>query len=175
MQFNLSQAVEILERTPVVLHALLHNVSDGWSMSNEGRDTWSAYDVVGHLIHGEKKDWVERMNIILGDKADKRFEPFDRFAQFDESKGKALNQLLDEFTALRKNNITFLRNLGLNESKLNLKGIHPKFGEVTLRQLLATWATHDLAHISQICRVMAKQYKTEIGAWVEYMNIINKG
>lgn len=174
MPFHLILSLEILERTPVVLDSLLRHLSDDWTMNNEGGETWSPYDVMGHLIHGEQKDWMERMNIILSDRASKQFEPFDRFAQFTESKRKTLTQLLDEFTALRKENVKQLRNKNLTEEQLNRTGIHPKFGEVTLRQLLATWVTHDLAHIHQICRVMAKQYKSEIGPWLEYMNIMKE-
>jgi hypothetical protein len=171
MDFRLHQAVEILERTPRVLHALLHGLSDDWVMRNEGPDTWSAYDIVGHLIHGERTDWIARMEIILGD-GDKRFTPFDRLAQFHESKGKSLEQLLTEFGDVRNHNLAILRSKNIDETALRRTGIHPAFGEVTLEQLLAQWAAHDLSHIAQIARVVAKQYKPNIGPWIEYMRLL---
>ncbi|KXK49588.1 MAG: DinB superfamily protein [Chlorobi bacterium OLB5] len=173
MNFSIERSLEILSRTPDSLEVLLSGLNDVWISNNEGPDTWSPYDIVGHLVHGEKTDWMERTDIILNRK-DKHFRPFDRFAQFTESKGKTLNDLLKEFKQLRMNNIKTLKSLNLNEEKLNLKGIHPKFGEVTLKQLLSTWTIHDLNHISQICRVMAKQYKEAAGPWIEYLPILNK-
>jgi hypothetical protein len=128
--------------------------------------------VIGHLIHGEQTDWIERLDMILSDRADKKFRPFDRFAQFTESKGKSLTQLLEEFTALRRKNVAYLQAKNLTGDDLNKKGIHPVFGEVTLTNLLATWAVHDLNHTAQIARVMAKQYKAETGPWVEYLRIL---
>lgn len=172
MNFSLSKSIEILERTPDVLITLLQNVSTDWTSVNEGGETWSVYDIIGHLIHGEKTDWVPRMDIILSDKQDKTFEPFDRFAQFEESKGKSLAQLLDEFKNLRQKNIAHLRSKQLTDKDFEKKGIHPAFGEVTLMQLLATWTVHDLNHIAQITRVMARQYKTDVGPWVEYLKIL---
>ncbi|MCW3089991.1 MAG: DinB family protein [Ferruginibacter sp.] len=163
MEFNLSKSIEILERTPGVLIAMLHNLSDDWTSQNEGGETWSVFDIVGHLIHGEKTDWIPRMEIILSDKPTKTFEPFDRFAQFEESKGKSLAQLLDEFKTLRKHNIEQLRSKNLTKQNEQEKGIHPAFGEVTVSQLLSTWTVHDLNHIAQICRVIASQYKAEVG------------
>ncbi len=172
MNFNLSKSIEILERTPDVLIAMLQHVSIDWTSHNEGGETWSVYDVVGHLIEGEKTDWIPRMEIILSDKKDKTFEPFDRFAQFEERKDETLAQRLDEFKRLRKKNLEILRSKKLTGSSGDEKGVHAAFGEVTLSQLLSTWTVHDLNHISQIARVMARQYKTEVGPWVEYLRIL---
>jgi uncharacterized damage-inducible protein DinB len=172
MNFDLDQSIEILERTPFVIESLLNGLSDDWTNGNEGPDTWSPYDVVGHLIHGEKTDWISRLEIILSNGPNKTFEKFDRFAQFNESKGKSLDDLLQEFKALRNRNIALLKSKRIAASDFVRTGIHPKFGEVTLAQLLSTWVAHDLDHISQIARVMAKQYKTEVGPWVEYLKIL---
>jgi uncharacterized damage-inducible protein DinB len=172
MNFTLEKSIEILERTPGVLTAMLQNISAEWTSRNEGGQTWSVYDIIGHLIHGEKTDWIPRADIILSKKTDKNFEPFDRLAQLEESKGKSLTQLLDEFSLLRKKNIEYLRSKKLTSKHLEEKGIHPVFGEVTLSQLLSTWVVHDLNHIAQISRVMAKQYKAEVGPWIEYLRIL---
>lgn len=174
MKFDLHKSVEILERTPIVIEDMLTDISDEWVINNEGPDTWSAYDIVGHLIHGEKTDWIPRIEIILSGKADKRFIPFDRFAQFTESKGKSLETLTAEFKTLRKNNIIKLRLKKIDPADLFKTGIHPEFGEVTLQQLLSTWVVHDLSHIAQIARVMSKQYKAEVGPWIEYLPILNR-
>lgn len=173
MQFSINKTIEILERTPRVLDALLRDISDDWAMSNEGPDTFSPYDVVGHLVHGERTDWVARMEIILSDGANKTFVPYDRFAQYEESKGKTLDQLLDEFKIVRAKNIELLRSKNLKENDFTRTGIHPSFGEVQLSQLLATWAAHDLTHIAQVTRVMAKQYKEEMGPWPQYFRILS--
>lgn len=172
MNFTLEKSIDILERTPAVLQAMLENISDDWTMHNEGGETWSVYDVIGHLIYGEKTDWIPRTEIILSEKADKSFIPFDRFAQFRESKGKSVHELLAEFTILRKKNIEILRLKNLSGKDFDKKGVHPAFGEVTLAQLLSTWAVHDLNHIAQIVRVMANQYKQEVGPWIEYLRIL---
>jgi uncharacterized damage-inducible protein DinB len=156
MHFALSKSIEVLERTPAVLIAMLQNISADWTSNNEGGETWSVYDIVGHFIHGEKIDWIPRVEIILSDKADKTFEPFNRFAQFEESKGASLTALLDEFKRLRTNNIECLRSKKLTDKDFEEKGIHPAFGEITLAQLLATWTVHDLNHIAQITRVMSR-------------------
>jgi len=174
MNFSLSKSIEILERTPAVLFAMLQNISADWTSNNEGGESWSVYDIVGHLIHGEKTDWIPRMEIILSDKPEKKFELFGRFAQFEESKGKTLPQLLDEFKQLRTKNIEQLLSKKLTLKNLEEKGIHPAFGEITLAQLLSTWTVHDLNHIAQISRVMAKQYKPEVGPWVEYLKILQQ-
>ena len=173
MKFDLNKSYEILERTPSVLKILLSDLDDDWIMNNEGPDTFSPYDVVGHLIQGEKTDWRERATMILEYGTKKVFVPFDRFAQFEESNGKSLPQLLDEFEKLRKESLGWLQSLTLTENEFDKKGIHPQLGEVTLKQLLSTWVVHDLTHIAQITRVMAKQYKEEIGPWVEYFRILN--
>lgn len=174
MNFTIEKSIEILERTPNVLNTMLQNISTDWTLNNEGGETWSVHDIIGHLIHGEKTDWIPRAEIILSEKPDKTFEPFDRFAQFEESRGKSLTQLLDEFKILRKKNIELLRSKKLTDKNLEEKGIHPAFGEVTLSQLLSTWVVHDLNHIAQISRVMAKQYKSEVGSWVEYLRILQQ-
>src|SRR5687768_17562106 len=161
MAFTLEKSIEILQRTPDVLYTMLHDISDDWTQHNEGGETWSVFDVVGHLIHGEKADWVTRAEIILSENPDKKFEPFDRLAQFEESKGKTLSQLLDEFKLLRKKNIERLLSKNLTTKYFGKTGVHPVFGKVSLSQLLSTWVAHDLDHIAQIARVMAKQYKED--------------
>ncbi|MEQ8903797.1 DinB family protein [Ekhidna sp.] len=173
MQFDLQKSILILERTPIVLKELLKDLPNDWITPNEGPDTWSPFDVVGHLIHGEKTDWVPRTKIILEDGVDKPFEPFDRFAQFENSKGKSLNELLDQFDNLRKANLKELKSLDV-ENNLKKKGRHPELGEVTLSNLLSSWVVHDLGHISQITRVMAKQYIDEVGIWKKYLGILEK-
>lgn len=173
MNFHLTKAIEILERTPQILTSLLNGLSSDWIQNNEGGETWSPFDVVGHLIYGEQTDWMIRAEIILSDKSVKIFAPFDRFAQFKESKGKSISQLLDEFQNLRKQNLIVLKSKDLKSDDLKKIGIHPAFGEVTLQQLLAAWVAHDLGHIAQISRVMAKQYKEEVGPWREYIPILD--
>jgi hypothetical protein len=172
--FNLKEATEILERTPDVLISLLSGLSDRWIYNNEGGESWTPYDIVGHLIHGEKKDWIHRTKIILEYGEDKPFEPFDRFAQVKDSEGKTLNDLLEEFAKLRNENIEVLNNLKLDKNDFDKKGIHPEFGKVTLNQLISTWVVHDLSHIRQISRVMSKQYKNEIGPWEKYLRVISE-
>ena len=173
MEFEPGKATLILERTPSVLKELLAGLPPDWTHQNEGEETWSPYDVIGHLIHGEETDWIPRAEIILGDGSNKTFEPFDRFAQFEKSEGKTLQQLLDEFETLRAQSLKKLSSFNLTEEDLRRTGMHPELGEVTLKQLLATWVTHDLGHIVQISRVMAKQYKTEVGPWKKYISVIN--
>ena len=172
MNFDLAKSIEILERTPEVLIVMLQNIDDDWTSNNEGLETWNVYDIIGHLIEGEKTDWIPRMEIVLSDKQDKTFEPFDRFAQFEISKGKSLKELLEEFKGLRKKNLEHLRSKKLTTKDYEKKGIHPTFGEVTLSQLLSTWTVHDLNHIAQISRVMAKQYKVEVGPWIKFLKIL---
>ena len=174
MKYNINNALEILEQTPKTLHSLLSQLSDEWIFCNEGDATWSAFDILGHLIHGEKTDWIFRLRIIMSNAENKTFKPFDRYAQFENSKGKTLQDLLSEFTELRKVNLQYLKSLNLNENHWSLKGIHPELGEVTLSQLLATWVVHDLGHIAQVARVMAKQYKTEVGPWSDYLPVLNR-
>jgi hypothetical protein len=172
MEFNLERSVEILERTPAVLNTLLRDIAVEWTNMNEGGETWSVYDIIGHLVYGEKTDWVPRMLIILSDNPDKKFVPFDRYAQFGDSNGKTLTSLLDEFRLLRKENLRILRSSKITKKNLEKKGIHPAFGEVSLSQLLSTWVVHDLNHLAQVSRVMAKQYKDVTGPWVAYLKIL---
>ncbi|WP_276502460.1 DinB family protein [Terrimonas pollutisoli] len=173
MKFDLDKSVEILQRTPAVLKVLLQGLDEGWIVNNEGPETFSPYDVIGHLIHGEKTDWRDRTEMIMKFGESKTFVPYDRFAQFEESRGKSLQQLLDEFDKLRSVNLQWLASLQLSNEDFDKKGVHPSLGTVTLRQLLSTWVVHDLTHIAQISRVMAKQYKEEIGPWVEFFRIMN--
>jgi uncharacterized damage-inducible protein DinB len=173
MQFNLEQAINVLERTPQVLQALLSSLPTNWTKSNEGGDSWSVYDIIGHLIHGEKTDWITRAQLIL-QQTNTPFTPFDRFAQFNDSKGKSLEELLEQFTLLRQANIKALKALNLEEDQLQLEGIHPDFGRVTLKELLATWTVHDLNHIAQIVRVMGHQYKEEVGPWKAYLSLLQE-
>lgn len=172
MKYSIIKSLEILERTPDILIHFLKGLSSEWITNNEGEDTWSVFDVVGHLLHGDRTDWMVRINKILAESEDKTFTPFDRFAQFETSKGKTLEQLLKEFKEVRESNLTNLRKLQLTENDFTKTGIHPVFGVVTLSQLLSTWTVHDLNHIAQISRIMAKQYKEETGPWIEYLRIL---
>jgi hypothetical protein len=172
MDFNPTDGAAVLERTPAALRAMLHGLPPAWTDATEGPDTWSPYVVVGHLIHGERTDWIPRAQIILAQGADRKFTPYDRFAQFKESEGKSLEALLDEFASLRHANLATLRAWQLSDAQLSLEGIHPKFGAVTLRQLLACWVAHDLGHIVQVSRVMAKQYRDAVGPWTEYLSVM---
>lgn len=171
MKLTIIKALEVLQQTPNTLISLLSNLSKEWTLANEGEKTWSSYDVIGHLIHGEKTDWIPRLNIILLNN-NKNFTPFDRFAQFENSKEKTIQELLLEFKTLRVQNIKYLKSLKLSEEQLKLTGIHPEFGSVTVKELLAAWVTHDLGHIAQISRVIAKQYNTEVGPWKAYISIL---
>lgn len=173
MLFSLEKSYEILERTPAVLNLLLTGISDEWIMNNEGPETFSPYDVAGHLLHGEKTDWAPRIKQILESGSNRTFDLFDRFAQYRDSEGKSLLQLLNEFEQLRTQNVNWLKSLNLSAMDLDKTGIHPVLGEVTLRHLLATWVVHDLTHLAQINRVMAKQYKDVIGPWTEFFRILN--
>lgn len=173
MKYSLERSYEILERTPAVLQSLLAGLSDDWIMNNEGPETFSPYDVIGHLIQGEKTDWTARTKMILEFGNTKTFVKWNRVAMYEESKGKSLQQLLDEFAAIRKENMGWSKALTLTEFDLDRKGMHPVLGDVTLRNLLATWVVHDLTHIAQITRVMAKQYKEEMGPWPEFFRILN--
>jgi uncharacterized damage-inducible protein DinB len=174
MNFSLDKTIEILEKTPDAISQLTHGLSTAWIKTNEGENTWSVFDVVGHLLHGDKTDWINRIKIILSESGDKHFEPFDRFAQFETSKGKTCEQLVNEFRTIRKENLDTLKSLNITEKDFMKTGIHPTFGTVTLQQLLATWLVHDLDHISQITRIMAKQYKEETGPWIAFLKIINQ-
>lgn len=172
MLFSLTQAQEILSRTPDTLRILLHDLPEPWLKGNEGGDSWSPFDVIGHLIHGEKTDWIPRARIILEHGESRPFDPFDRFAQFEASKGKTIAELLEIFMLLRQENLATLAHMQLTEEQLALTGTHPAFGRVTLAQLLATWVVHDLDHIGQIARVLAKQYTHNVGPWIEYLSIL---
>jgi DinB superfamily len=174
IHYNLTESIGILSRTPLVLESLLQDLPAPWVMNNEGENTFSPFDVVGHLIHGEKTDWVARMEIILSDKSDKTFEPYDRFAQLRDSEGKTLKELLAEFKTLRYNNLEILKAKNLQEKDLLKTGTHPSLGPVTLQQLLSTWTIHDLSHIAQITRVMCKQYKEEVGPWINYLPVLTR-
>jgi hypothetical protein len=173
MNFSLEKSLEVLERTPNVLNAMLKGISFGWISSNEGGETWSVTDVLGHLIHGEKTDWIPRTEIILSGRTEKKFEPFDPGGQRSESKGKSADQLLSEFQMLRGENLKILRSRKISSSDLEEKGIHPEFGTVSLSQLLSTWAVHDLNHIHQISRVMANHYRVDVGPWTKYLRILH--
>lgn len=172
MKFQIEQAVEILSQTPATVKSLLENLSDEWISGEENRDDWNAFDVVGHLIHADETDWIPRAEIILAQGENPTFEPFDRYGQFEKSKGKALPELLDEFAEIRKRCIENLSAMNLTENELKLKGIHPELGEVTLENLLATWVVHDLTHIRQIVTSMAKKYSGNVGVWKEYLSIL---
>ena len=174
MEFQLQKSIEILERTPRTLRSLLGGLSDSWLLNNEGPETFSPFDVVGHLIHGEETDWIPRAKIILEHGESRAFTPFDRFAFYEKSKGKSLEDLLTTFQRLREQNVEVLKGLNLAPEQLALKGTHPELGQVTLSQLLATWTTHDLGHLSQIVRVMAKQYGSEVGPWTEFLSILKR-
>lgn len=172
MEFRIDQATEILKNTPSVLRALLSDVSEPWSHNNYGENTFSPFDVVGHLIHGERTDWMPRARIILEHGESKAFEPFDRYAQLEASKGKTIGALLDAFETLRKDNLDALRQMHLTPEQLRLRGSHPALGTVTLENLIATWAVHDLNHFAQIAKAMAFQYRDRVGPWLAYASIL---
>lgn len=172
MKFQLEQAIEILAQTPATIKSLLENLSDEWILTEENRDDWNAFDIVGHLIHADETDWIPRAEVILAQGENPTFDAFDRYGQFEKSKGKTLPELFDEFAEIRKQCIDNLRQMNLDEDKLKLKGIHPELGEVTLENLLATWVVHDLTHIRQIVTSMAKKYSENVGVWKEYLSIL---
>lgn len=174
VEFDLDHGFAVLERTPGTLRALLAGLPEAWTTPNEGPDTWSAFNVVGHLIDGEETDWMARARIILAQGERRTFAPFDRFRHLTATRGKSLGELLERFEALRRQNLAELRALEITPSHLALEGAHPDFGAVTLRQLLATWVTHDLGHIAQIARVMAKQYATAVGPWRTYLPVLTR-
>jgi hypothetical protein len=174
MDFHLAEALEVLDRTPLTFRALLRGLPEVWTAPNEGPDTFSAADNLGHLIHGERTDWIPRARIILGEGSNKRFEPFDRVAHRLASEGKSVAELLDEFARLRSANVSILRGWRLSELELALEGEHPELGTVTLRQLLATWVAHDLGHLAQTARVMAKQYREAVGPWRRYLPVLDR-
>jgi hypothetical protein len=181
-EFTLSETIALLTRTPATLNALLRGMPDIWTRSNEGRtndghsgegnETWTAFDILGHLIVGERTDWMPRTRIILEHGEARSFDPFDRFAQVKESEGKSLDQLLDEFAHLRQENLDALQKLNLQPQALARRGTHPELGVVTLSQLLATWAVHDLTHLHQLSRVLAHQYRDAVGPWSAYLGVL---
>ena len=168
----LEECVAVLTRTPATFDAMLRDLPEQWITATEGPGTWSPYVVIGHLIHGEKTDWVPRLMIILDHGPDHPFEPFDRKAQFRDSQGKSMSELLDEFSQRRADNLERLRTFDLQPAQLELTGTHPALGRVTLRQLLATWTASDLGHILQASRVMAKRYKDDVGPWAQYLSVM---
>jgi hypothetical protein len=171
-EFNLDETIAVLTRTPASLDALLRGLPARWVRSNEGKDTWSAFDIVGHLIVGERTDWMPRVRIILESGEARPFDPFDRFAQSKESQDKSLEQLLDDFARLRRENLAALQALNLRSEDMSRRGRHPALGVVTLQQLLATWAVHDLTHVHQLSRMMAHQYRDAVGPWSEYLGVL---
>jgi uncharacterized damage-inducible protein DinB len=174
MEFSFAEAVPILRSTPEVLRAWLAELPEPWISRNEGPETWSPYDIVGHLIHGERTDWIPRLELILEHGSSRPFIPFDRFAQFSESRGKSLGELLDTFAQLRAANLTRLESHRLGGEDFARPGLHPELGQVNLGQLLATWVVHDLNHLSQIARVMARQYADQVGPWIEYLPLLGR-
>jgi len=170
---NLDHTISLLARTPATLNAFLRDLPEAWTLRNEGENTWSPFDVVGHLIHGERTDWMARVRTILKFGETKAFEPFDRLGQVRESQGKTLPQLLDEFARLRAENLNALRALNLQSADLERRGRHNDLGAVTLSELLATWAAHDLTHLHQISRTMAYQYRETVGPWSQYLGVMH--
>jgi hypothetical protein len=171
-EFSLDQAIGVLTRTPATLDALLRGLPVIWVRSNEGKDTWSAFDIVGHLIFGERTDWMPRVRMILENGEARPFDPFDRFVQLKENQNKSLEQLLDDFARLRRENLAALQALNLQPEDLTRRGRHPALGVVTLAELLATWAVHDLTHVHQLSRVMAHQYRDQVGPWSAYLGVL---
>jgi hypothetical protein len=172
MEHDLRHTISLLTRTPAALNALLRDLPESWTFRNEGENTWSAFDVLGHLIHGERTDWMPRAKRILKFGETKTFESFDRWGHVRESQDKSLGQLLDEFASLRSENLDELRALNLRQEDLKRRGRHPALGVVTLSELLATWAAHDLSHLHQISRVMAHQYREAVGPWSGYLGVL---
>lgn len=165
------ETILLLERTPAALDGLLRGLPDAWIRATDGEGTWSAYDVLGHLCHGEQTDWLARMKIILEHGPARPFDPFDREAQF-KSADRTMDERLDDFHRLRARNLVELRELGLTDAQLMLEGMHPVLGRVTLRQLLATWAAHDMAHVLQISRTLARRYQPEVGPWAQFLSVM---
>lgn len=173
MNHNLQYTSALLSRTPAALNALLRDLPEEWTHRNEGENTWTAFDIVGHLIHGDRTDWMARAKRILEFGETKAFEPFDRLGQERESQGKSLPQLLDEFARVRSEKLDELRALNLSAADLEKRGLHPALGVVTLSELLATWAAHDLTHLHQLSRVMAYQYREAVGPWSKYLGVLH--
>ena len=173
MEYSITDALEILERTTLTISAMLTGLSEKWTEPNEGEKTWSAHDILIHYVECEKILWLGRMNIILDEKGDKKFMAFDQTGQFANKGKKSISDLLEDFSQLRKKNLIGLKNKNLSESDFSKTGIHPAFGNVTLKNLLSTWVVHDLGHVAQICRVLSKQYKAEVGPWAAYLRVIS--
>jgi len=176
-EINLAETIALLSRTPATLNAQLRGLPNIWVRRNEGRsdqgkDTWSAFDIVGHLIVGERTDWMPRVRVILESGEARPFDPFDRFAQLKESQEKSLEQLLDDFARLRGESLAALQALNLQPEDLKRRGKHPALGAVTLSELLATWVVHDLTHLHQLSRVMAHQYRDAVGPWSAYLGVL---
>lgn len=171
-QFNLADTTALLSRTPAALDALLRGLPEAWTRSDEGPGTWSAYDILGHLIAGERTDWMPRVRIILDQGEARAFDPFDMLAHRKEDQSRPLEKLLDDFTRLRGTSLAALESLNLQPQDLTLRGRHPELGVVTLQDLLATWAVHDLTHLHQLSRVMALQYRDEVGPWGAYLGVL---
>ena len=172
MQFDLASSADLLRRTPRTLRDLLDGVGEAWFRSTEGPDTFSPFDVVGHLIDGEETDWMPRARIILARDPEAAFVPYDRFRHYARNQGRTLVSLLDEFARLRAENLEQLAAWNLGDAELDLRARHPSLGPVTLRQLLAGWVVHDLGHVAQVVRVMAKQYRDEVGPWLPYLPVL---
>jgi hypothetical protein len=172
MRHDLSQTMALLERTPAALNSLLRDLPDFWTLSNEGEGTWTAFDIVGHLIHAEHTDWIPRATMILQHGESQTFKPFNREGQNEKSQGKSLPQLLDEFAAIRAESLAKLRAINLRPDDLDRRGRHPNFGSVTLGQLLATWAAHDLTHLHQLSRLLAYQYREAVGPWRVFLGVL---
>ncbi|WP_195258702.1 DinB family protein [Bacillus paralicheniformis] len=172
MNFQLEEAIEILERTPQTLSQLLTGLSSPWISCNEGEDTWNAFDVVGHLIEGEKNNWLPRIKLIVTEGATEPFPPFDRFSQLNQNDGKTMEQLLNKFADIRRANLKTLQQIIDPETDFEQTGMHPEFGIVKLREQISTWVAHDLTHISQIARVLAKRYQDDVGPWKAYLRIL---
>ena len=172
MHYRIDHALEILRRTPRILRAQLKGLDETWVRSNYGPDTFSPFDVVGHFVHGEKVDWICRTKIILEHGESRPFDDFDRYAMHEDSRGKSIDDLLDEFESRRNDNLAELESMNITEEQFTLTGTHPDFGRVQLGHLLATWVVHDLHHLAQICKAMSYQYRDEIGPWREYIGIV---
>ena len=172
MHFDLQSAIEVLRRTPGVLRAMLAGLGREWTHTNYGKDTFSPFDAVGHLIAGERKDWLSRIKILLEHGESRPFDPVDRYSQFEDSRGKSLDQLLDEFERLRKSNLESLTKMELTPGDFARRGVHPALGSVTLKNLISTWVAHDLNHIAQIAKCMATQYEEAVGPWKEFLGVL---
>jgi DinB family protein len=174
MEYQPAHAIEILSQTPATVSALLLSLSEPWTQSSPDAEAWNPYDVIGHLIHGEETDWIPRAEIILHEGPSRAFEPFNRFAQFEQSRRQSLASLLERFAQLRHQNLATLKQMNITSEQWELRGLHPELGSVTLGQLIAAWAVHDLDHIGQIVTAMAKQYTEAVGPWRAYLAILNQ-